>query len=299
MLRQLERVIDRLTSDDPRGSLFFTWLYAARDALLGEGPVLAAGTALFAILATVPTLAGVVAVYGLIFDAHTIESHFAGLELVVPRAVAEFAIGQLKRQAAQSDGQLSFAIVSSTVVAVYSARSAASALIEALNQGYRVRDERRTLPKIALTLGIAATTLFGVVITLALLVVLPALIAIVPVVRDIGLLATLLRWPVLFAMVLCSLALLFRFAPAPRAKVVRRRIWPGAIVSTMLWLTASYLLSLWVENVADYQLFYGAFASVIVVLLWFYLSVLVVVIGGFLNAELERPRGGGPAPTNL
>jgi membrane protein len=296
MLRQIEHVIDRLTSDDPRGSLFFSWLYAARAALLGEGPVLAAGTALFAILATVPTLAGVVAVYGLIFDAHTIERHFAGLELVVPRAVAEFAIGQLKRQASQSDGQLSFTIVSSTVVALYSARSAAGALIEALNQAYRVRDERRTLPKIALTLGIAATTLFGVVLTLALLVVLPALIAIVPVLRDIGLLATLLRWPVLFAMVLCSLALLFRFAPAPRQNLVRRRIWPGAIVSTALWLAASYLLSLWVENVADYQLFYGAFASVIVVLLWFYLSVLVVVIGGFLNAELERAAG-GPAPT--
>lgn len=298
MLRQIEHVIDRLTSDDPRGSLFFSWLYAARAALLGEGPVLAAGTALFAILATVPTLAGVVAVYGIVFDARTIESHFAGLDRVLPRAVAEFAIGQLQRQAAQSDGQLSFAIVSSTVVAVYSARSAAGALIEALNQAYRVRDDRRTLPKIALTLGIAAATLFGVVITLALLVVLPALIAIVPVLRDIGLLATLLRWPVLFAMVLCSLALLFRFAPAPRLKLVKRRIWPGAIVSTVLWLAASYLLSLWVENVADYQIFYGAFASVIVTILWFYLSVLVVVIGGFLNAELERAAG-GPAPTAI
>lgn len=295
MLRQIEHVIDRLTSDDPRGSLFFSWLYAARAALLGEGPVLAAGTALFAILATVPTLAGVVSVYGLIFDAHTIQNHFADLDRVLPRAVAEFAITQLQRQASQTDGQLSFAIISSMVVAVYSARSAAGALIEALNQAYRVRDDRRTLPKIALTLGIATATLFGVVITLALLVVLPALIAIVPVLRDIGLLASLLRWPVLFAMVLCSLALLFRFAPAPRRQLVRRRIWPGAIVSTVLWLTASYLLSLWVENVADYQLFYGAFASVIVVLLWFYLTVLVVVIGGFLNAELERADG-GPAP---
>lgn len=297
MRRQIQQAIDRLTSDDPRGSRFFHWLYAARGALLGEGPVLAAGTALFAILATVPTLAGVVSLYGLIFDARTIEAHFAGLERVLPRAVAEFAISQLQRQASQSDGQLSFAIVSSLVVAVYSARSAAGALIEALNQAYRVRDDRRTLPKIALTLGIAAATLFGVVITLVLLVALPALIAIVPLLRDIGFLATLLRWPVLFAMVLSSLALLFRFAPAPRKQLVNRRVWPGAIVSTVLWLAASYLLSLWVENVADYQIFYGAFASVIVVLMWFYLSVLVVVIGGFLNAELERTSG-GPAPSD-
>jgi membrane protein len=120
------------------------------------------------------------------------------------------------------------------------------------------------------------------------------LIAIVPVLRDIGVLASLLRWPVLFTVVLCSLALLFRFAPAPRRERSKRHVWPGAIASTVLWLAASYLLSLWVENVADYQIFYGAFASVIVVLLWFYLSVLVVVIGGFVNAELERAGRLGP-----
>jgi membrane protein len=288
-------VIDRLTGDDPRGSVFFTWLYAARGALLGEAPVLAGGTALFAILATIPTLAGVVAVYGLIADAHSIQGHMAGLERVLPRAVVDFIITQMERQAQTSTGTLSFTLISSTVVAVYSARSAASALIEAINQAYRVRDDRRTLPKIALTLGIAAATLFGVVLTLILLVVLPILIAVVPGLRDIGPLASMVRWPVLFAVLLSSLAALFRVAPAPR-KLVRRRIWPGAFASTVLWLIASFFLSLWVENVADYNAVYGTFASVIVVILWFYLSVLSVLIGGFLNAELERAAG-APTPT--
>jgi membrane protein len=283
-------VIDRLAGDDPRGSVFFSWLYAARAALLGEATVLAGGTALFAILATVPTLAGVVAVYGLIADAHSIQGQIAGLELVLPRAVVSFIISQLERQANASSGQLSFALISSTVVALYSARSAASALIEALNQAYRVRDDRRALPKIALTLGIAAATLLGVVLTLILLVLLPLLIAVVPGLRDIGELATLVRWPVLFAVLLCSLAALFRVAPAPR-RLVRRRIWSGAVAATVLWLITSYFLSLWVENVADYNAVYGTFASVIVVILWFYLSVLSILIGGFLNAELERAAG--------
>lgn len=295
MRRRIEAVVDRLTSDDPRGSVFFTWLYAARSALLGEAPVLAGGTALFAILATIPTLAGVVALYSLIADARSIQGHMQGLELVLPRAVVNFIIQQLERQAQSSTGQLSFTLISSTVVAVYSARSAASALIEAINQAYRVRDDRRTLPKIALTLGIAAATLFGVVLTLSLLVVLPLLIRVVPILRDVGDLASLLRWPLLFAIVLSSLALLFRFAPAPR-KLVRRRIWPGAVVSTGFWLIASFVLSLWVENVADYDAVYGTFASVIVVILWFYLSVLSVLFGGFLNAELERAAG-APTPT--
>lgn len=284
-------------SEDRVISIVRSWLHAAHSALLGEGPVLAAGTALFAILATVPTLAGVVALYGLIADAHSIEGHLAGLDTVLPHAVVEFAIAQLQRQANQSTGQLSLTLVSSLVVALYSARSAASALIEALNQAYRVRDGRRPLHKIAVTLGIASSTLVGFVMLTVVLVALPVVIAIVPVLRDVGELANLLRWPVLFTVVLSAQAALYRVAPAPRP-LVRRRIWSGALVGTGLWLSASYLLSIWVDNVADYQLFYGAFASVVVVILWFYFSVLAILIGGFVNAELERAAG-APEPSTF
>ena len=55
------------------------------------------------------------------------------------------------------------------------------------------------------------------------------------------------------------------------------------------------LLSQWVERIATYELFYGAFGSVIVIVLWFYFSTIALVIGGFVNAELER-HGGAPAP---
>jgi membrane protein len=54
-------------------------------------------------------------------------------------------------------------------------------------------------------------------------------------------------------------------------------------------------LSVWVDRVAAYDLWYGAFGSVVVVLLWFHLSVMSLVIGGFVNAELER-HAGAPAP---
>ncbi|HRC56577.1 MAG: YihY/virulence factor BrkB family protein [Myxococcales bacterium] len=272
-----------------------SWLHAARSALLGGGPVLAAGTALFAILAAMPTLAAVVALYGLVSDAHSIESHLAGLDTVLPVAVVTFVIGELERQASQSTGQLSLTLVTSLVVAVYSARSAAGALMEALNQAYRVRDHRHPLLRIGITLGIASSTLLGFLILMVVLVALPAVVAILPVLRDVGDLANWLRWPVLFAVVFCAQAALYRVAPAPRP-LVRRRIWSGALVATGLWLLASYLLSLWVDKVADYQVFYGAFASVVVVILWFYFSVLAIVIGGFVNAELERSHG-APDPS--
>src|SRR5215468_5326566 len=116
------------------------WLRAAHDALLGEMPVMAAGTALFAILATVPTLAAVVGVYGLVADPHAIHDHLRGLETVLPREVVTFVGDQLERQSTRSSGELGIALATSVVLAVYSARGAARALIAVLNRAYRVRE---------------------------------------------------------------------------------------------------------------------------------------------------------------
>ncbi|HUJ59644.1 MAG TPA: YhjD/YihY/BrkB family envelope integrity protein, partial [Kofleriaceae bacterium] len=108
-------------------------------------------------------------------------------------------------------------------------------------------------------------------------------------------LVSISRWPVLLALVLAALYALYRFGPSPRELGRTRRVWPGAAVATLLLVLLSWVLSLWVVHVANYELFYGAFGSVIVIVLWFYLSTFALVIGGFVNAELER-RAGAPAP---
>ena len=82
------------------------WLRAAREALLGEMPILAAGTALFAILAVVPLLAAVVSIYGLVANPLEIHQHLRGLETVLPREFVDFLGEQLERQAKRSSGEL-------------------------------------------------------------------------------------------------------------------------------------------------------------------------------------------------
>lgn len=295
MRRQLVTLVDRLTGDDPRGSKFFAWLYAARFVFLGQGPVLAAGVALFALLATIPTLSVVVSLYSFVADAHDIRDHMLVLTRVLPRAVVEFLVTQLQRQAESSTGELSFRLIASLVLALYSARSTASALIEAINEAYRVHETRSTRMKVALTLGIASVTLVGILVTLIIFVVLPLLFAVLPGLRGFAALVPLLRWPILFAVLMVAHAALFRVAPAPRA-ISHRTLWPGAFLSTVVWLLTSFGFSLWVENVADYGASYGTFASVIVVIMWFFLSVIAVLVGAFLNAELER-RANAPSPT--
>jgi membrane protein len=267
------------------------WLRAARDALLGEMPVLAAGTALFAILATVPTLAAVVGVYGMVADPHEIHRHLRGLETVLPPEVVNFVGDQLERQAKRT-GELGLAVATSIAVALFSARGAARALIAVLNRAYRVRDRRRAVHRILLSIAMAGVTLLGLMLMFGVVVALPGIVALLHL-RGFGLVRWL-RWPMLMAILYSALLLLYRYGPSPRP-LAERHLWPGSLVATLLLVAVSIGLSQWVERVSNYELFYGAFGSIVVVLLWFYLSTISLVLGGFINAELER-HAGAPAP---
>ncbi|MEJ7601352.1 MAG: YihY/virulence factor BrkB family protein [Kofleriaceae bacterium] len=269
------------------------WLRAARDALLGEMPILAGGTALFAIVAMVPTLAASVAIYSVVADPGEIHSHLVRLNTVLPANVVDVLGEQLDRGAARSNRELGLALAVSVLVAVFAARGAARALIDTLNRAYRVREKRRPIDKLLVTLAMAATTLIGILVMLIVVVALPAVFALF----SFGDWAIVqwLRWPILMAVVLCALALLYRYGPSPRPLGTKHHLWPGALTGTMLLVLVSIGLSQWVDRVAAYNLWYGTFGTFVVLLLWFYLSTLAIVLGGFVNAELER-HAGAPAP---
>ena len=274
-------------------SIHARWLRAAHEALLGEMPILAAGTSLFAILAVVPLLAAVVSLYGLVSDPFQIHQHLRGLEQVLPAEIVDFLGDQLERQAKRSSSTLGLQLTGSVLVALISARSSARALIDALNRAYRVREKRSGLVRLALSLAMGLGTLIGLMLLLGIVVALPAIVA------TLNLhgfhLVRYARWPLLLGLVFLTLLALYRFAPSPRPLGTERHVWPGAALATILLVIVSFLLSEWVDRVASYEAFYGAFGSVIVVVLWFYFSTMTLVIGGFFNAELER-HSGAPAP---
>ncbi len=268
------------------------WLRAAREALLGEMPILAGGTALFAMIAVVPTLAAAVSLYGVVANPASIETQLVGLTAVLPPDVVSFLTDQLQRQAQRSTGELGVALAISTFLAILSARSAARALIDTLNRAYRVRERRRPAHKLLVTIAMAGGTLVGVMLMFGVVVALPAIFALLSL--DDYAAVHWLRWPALMAVIFATLLALYRFAPSPRP-LTQRHLWPGAGISTLLLVVVSVGLSQWVTRVATYNVVYGTFGSIIVVMLWFYLSTIAIVLGGFVNAELER-HAGAPAP---
>jgi membrane protein len=191
--------------------------------------------------------------------------------------------------ARSNHGVLGFQIAGSLVGAMISARSSARSLIVSLNRAYRVRELRSALRKFAMTILMGVFTLIGLVVMFAILVALPSLVAAAGL-KGYGL-VRILRWPLLLALVLATLAAMYRFAPSPRPLGTVRHVWPGAGLATVLLVLVSWALSVWVDNVASYDSVYGTFGSLIVIMLWFYLSTIALIIGGFVNGELERASG--------
>ena len=229
----------------------------------------------------------------MVADPQEIRTHLRGFETVVPQQVVDFISSQLERQALRSSSTLGFQLATSIAIALYSARSSASAMIDALNRAYRVRELRGVFHKLGLSLLMAVATLIGLIGMLTIIVALPGLVAAVGL-KGYGV-VRFARWPLMLALVFGTLGAMYRYAPSPRPLGTVRHVWPGAGIATILLILVSWGLSEWVERVATYEAFYGAFGSVIILVLWFYLSTMALVIGGFVNAELERSAG-APAP---
>jgi membrane protein len=156
-----------------------------------------------------------------------------------------------------------------------------------------VRELRSPVKRIGVTLAMGLVTLLGLIVMFAILILLPTVIA------AAGLngyhLVRLLRWPLLLALVLATLGAMYRYAPSPRPLGTERHVWPGAGIATVLLVLVSWGLTVWVDHVASYDVVYGAFGSLIVVMLWFYFSTIALILGGFVNGELER-HAGAPEP---
>jgi membrane protein len=98
-----------------------------------------------------------------------------------------------------------------------------------------------------------------------------------------------LRWPILFMVMALVLAFLYGYAPnrgRPRFKWLS----PAALVATLVWVVASLLFSIYVHNLASYKETYGSIGAVVILLMWFWLSAFIVLVGAEVDARLDRHR---------
>lgn len=248
--------------------------------------ILAAGVAFYAFLAVVPALAAMLALYGLWADPAQIAAHLESLAQVLPPEAMPLVHEQLTRLTANQP-VAGWGAALGIALALLSSAKGTKAMVQALNIAYDEQERRGFFKLNAIAIGL---TLAGIVTVIALL----ALVAVMPVVVGfLGLsqwmkgLAEVVRWVVLALLFLAVLAGLYRIAPCRDAP---RWLWlsPGAAVATGLWLAGSAAFSLYVSRFAGYEKTYGSLGTVVIFLMWLYLTMYVVLLGAELNTELER-----------
>ena len=276
---------------EPRGIPALGWRDIAwRVALaIPEDRVLATGgsVAFFTLLAIFPAIAVVVSLYGIFADARTIGDHLAILAGILPSGVIDLIRDQVVAITSKQTKTLSLAFAISFGTALWSANSGIGAMFDALNVVYGER-ERRTLvvlygTSFAFTIG---AVLFVLAATGAV-VVLPVMLKFVGIPVSAEIVLSVLRWPLLLAVVVAALAAVYRFGPSRQAA---RWEWvtAGSVAAAFLWIGASMLFSWYVASFDSYNRTYGSLGAGVGFMVWIWLSVVIVLVGAELNAEMEH-----------
>jgi membrane protein len=242
------------------------------------------------LLALFPALAALVSIYGLLLDPGQVERQVAALSDILPQESTQMIADQLHKLVTASHGSLGISAGIALLLALWSASRGMSGLISALDIAYQQKETRGFFKLNMIAIGLTLLMLVGGTVIIALVGVLPAAIQIIGLESSAKWLLLVLEWPLLIAVVMTGLAVLYRYAP-DRKTARWRWVSPGAIVATVLWLLGSVAFTVYVSHFNSYDKTYGSLGGVVVMLTWLYLSSFVALLGAVINAQTERQTG--------
>jgi membrane protein len=247
---------------------------------------MAAQLAYYFFLSLFPALLIVVALTSF-FPSHVLESILASFGAFTPPEVLQVVRTQIEQITRSGNtGLLTFGLLG----ALWSSSAAMSSVVDTLNRAYGVK-EARPWWKIQL-LAIIMTVVLSVFVLVSFTLVVSGPEMAEGIAARVGLGPVfawtwkILQWPVVFLLI--SLGFGFVYYLAPDAEQRWPWIVPGSRFATALWLLISLGFRYYVMHFGQYDKTYGTIGAAIVVLLWFYLSGLVLLVGAELNSELEH-----------
>jgi membrane protein len=256
--------------------------------------VLSGGVAFYGILSIFPGLAALIAVYGLLANPAIVQYQFGSLGGVIPGEARNLIAKFLSSIVNSSSSRLGTGLIVSILIALWSARAAIVSLIEALNVAYEEEEKRGPISFQILALGLTVAAILFVIAMLLLIAVLPAVVQFLPLGEELKTVALAARWPILIVIVAVGVTAFYRFAPS-RREAQWRWLTMGSTTATALWLLASLGFSFYVERFGSYDKTFGSLGAGMVLMTWLYISAYVVLLGGCLDAEMERQTTHDPA----
>lgn len=243
------------------------------------------GVAFFVMLSLFPTLAAFVTLYGLFADPADAWGRLQFLYSVLPSGVAQFLGGEMQRLAENATTTLTFTLVWTLALSLWTANGAIKVLFYGLNIAYHEVEQRSLIRYNLICMGFTVTGLISILVTAGLIVGVPIVLGVFGLADEWAYLAPL-RWPLLGVVYVAALTVIYRFGPC-RQKARWRWLTPGALFAALLSVVLSLAFSWYLQTFVR-TASYGPLAAMMGFLLWTWLSVQIILMGAELNAEIEH-----------
>ncbi|MFC4401527.1 YihY/virulence factor BrkB family protein [Gracilibacillus xinjiangensis] len=252
-----------------------------------EVPGLAAQLSFFFLLSLFPFMIFLVTLIGFLpytnINVINFISNYAPQEIVT---LLNENITQIMNE--RNSGLLSIGIIGT----LWSASNGINALMRAFNHAYNIEEERSFIVARGISIILTIAMVFVILIAFALPVfgriIGEFIFSFVGLSDDFLSLWEMLRWVVSSVIFFIVLSALYLLAPSKRVKF--KHVYIGAIFSTICWQLTSLAFSLYVSTMGNYSATYGSLGGVIILMLWLYLSAMIIIVGGEINALYEKKK---------
>jgi membrane protein len=251
----------------------------------------AAALTYYGVLALFPAMLVLVSVLGLLGKSTT-NKILANLAGIAPGGVNSF-LHSVVSQVQGKAGAAGIAGIVGLVLALWSASGYVAGFMRAANAIYEV-DEGRPIWKTAPVRLLTTLALVVMMLVAAAIVVLTG-----PIAEQVGgafgigstavLVWDIAKWPVLIVLVSMMVTLLYKATPNVKQPSFKW-ISAGGVLAVLLWLVASALFAVYVGFSGSYNKTYGSLATVIVFLVWLWITNIAILLGAEFNAETQRER---------
>jgi membrane protein len=247
----------------------------------------AAAVVFYSLLAIFPAVAAFVSLYGLIADASTIDAHLSLASGIFPAGAVDILPEEITKLAAKSDAKLSLGFLTGLAVAFWSANAGMKSIIDALNVVYDEKEKRGFVKLNLVSLLFTLIAILSLIIALAGVVIAPIVFSVVGLSSLFSLAIAVLRWPLLLVLAAVALAAIYRYGPSRREA---RWEWlsVGSAAAAIGWLISSVLFSWYIANFGAYNETYGSLGAAVGMMMWMWISAIVILLGAELNAEIEH-----------
>jgi len=262
------------------------WVYLRRlqqDMSDDNLTLVAAGVAFYSMLALFPAIIAMVTVYALVADAQQAQEQLEPVLSALPAEARNLIVPRLSQTVDASDGGLTLGLAASLLATLWAASGGMQALMTGINIIYGVKESRNYVRLKGTALGLTLGALVAAAVAIGLVAAFPVVLDWLGLDPATAVAAQALRWFTLLVLIGTGLSVMYRFGPAPHCA---RWQWisPGNVTAVALWLVVSLGFSLYVSSFHSYNKTYGTLAAVIVLLMWLYLSAVVVLLGAEIDA---------------